>query len=374
MRRVYWRNTAVSRRALTLIAFVAVASVLAAETLLVRVKQPWFEEKMQAAQLCRQAMEVIKQEKLKRGYAIDAEFDPAATGLIGLPISPVTSNTGHLNAKQISANPNFAAVVVHLLQDAGVGRGDVIAIEFSGSFPSLNMATYAAVQVLGLEPIAISGASASQYGANYPEFVWLDMERVLFDRRVFRFRSRAASRGGVDDRGLGMSRLGRGMLDRAIARNQQERIDSNSLMEAIDRHKEVYDRLSKGRPVAAFINVGGAAASVGTFVGKRQFKPGLNRRLPRSGTRIDSVMARFAGQGVPVIHLTQVAELAERYGLALEPTKNLRLGDSRVFVRDEYSRWLAGAGLALVLALMLAIVRLDVGVRLQGRGKEAPRA
>ena len=66
MKRIYWRPAGVSRRAMLLITALSVAVLLAVELLPVERKQPWYEEKLQAAHLARQAMGVIKTEKARR--------------------------------------------------------------------------------------------------------------------------------------------------------------------------------------------------------------------------------------------------------------------------------------------------------------------
>jgi len=365
MRRVYWRPPGVSRRAMILITALSVCVLLAVELLPVRRKQPWYDEKLQAAHLARHAMGVIKAEKARRGILPSPEADPHGTGMIGSALSPVTSNTGYLSAKRTSINPNFAAVLVHMLKQAGVKPGNLVAVGMSGSFPALNIATFAAIQTLDdLQPIIISSVSASQWGANDADFLWVDMERVLVDAKVFRFRSIAASRGGIDDRGFGMSPRGRELLDQAIERNQLRLIDPEELNEAVAERIDIFQEHAKGRPIRAYINIGGGAASVGTHLGKKLFRPGLNRNPPRRRAPVDSVMIHFAELDVPVIHITRIAYLAERFGLAQEPEGVPRPGEGKVFMKAEYNRWLAGGGIALILAIMLAFIRLDVGMRI----------
>jgi len=371
MRRVYWRPPRISRSAIALIALVAVAVLAAVESLHVEQRQPWFDQKTEATQLAREAYETIRAEKAKRGIIPDPEIDPAGSGMLGVTLSPVTSNTGYLSAKRASVNPNFAAVVVHLLHQANVEEGDRVAVGTTGSFPALNIATFAAMQTLRLEPIVVSSTAASQFGANNVGLLWLDMERVLAEEGIFRFRSVAASRGGIDDRGFGMSEEGRQMLDDTIRRNGLQRIDPASLADAIEQRMRIYERAAHGRPIKAYINIGGGSASVGTHIGKKLFKPGLNLYPPREGGQVDSVMLRFSRNGVPVIHITRIATLVEKYDLDPAPTKMPPVGQSNVFVREGYNRWLAGAGIAAILLVMLAFLRFDVGQRIL-RGARTP--
>ena len=225
-------------------------------------------------------MEAIKERRLALGYAIDPAIDPAQTGLIGAAMTPATSTAGRLAAKRISANPNFAAIVVSLLKRAGVQPGDTVAIGYSGSFPGLNVAVEAAVQTLDLRPIGISSAAASQWGANLPDFLWLDMERTLFDGGKIGFRSQAASLGGVEDRGLGMNDATHETLRQGIARNGLATIEAGSFTEGVEQRMQLYQEQAGTAPIKCYINIGGGATSVGKSLGKKQFRSGLHRRLP----------------------------------------------------------------------------------------------
>jgi poly-gamma-glutamate system protein len=349
---------------LVLVALVAVLAHVAVEALPVRREQPYYEAKVRAAQLARDAMETIKAERLRVGIPLEPEVDPLGTGLIGSALSPVTSNSGALPAKRASTNPNFAAILVEWLGRAGIQRGDLVAVGVSGSFPALNVAAFAALQTLEAEAVVVASASSSQFGANDPRLLWIDMERVLREGHVLRYRSAAASRGGIDDRGFGIPKEGRALLDEAIVRNGLVKLEARSLVEMIDKRMRVYDERARGRPFKAYVNVGGGSASVGTHVGKKLFKPGLNLTPPSGPERVDSVMMRFAERGVPVIHVTQIIQLARRYGLETDPAQPPGVGEGEVFVKAEYDRRLAAVGVALVLAMMLAFLRLDVGLRI----------
>ncbi len=373
MKRLYFRPSGVSRRALALIAALSVALLFAVERLPTLEKQPYYREKVAAAHLAAESMRVIKNEKLARGLRVDPEVDPADSGLIGAAYSPVTSNTGDLVSKRTANNPNFAAVLVEMLKQAGVRRGDIIAVGVSGSFPGMNIAAYAALQTLETHPVVIVSASASEWGANNPELLWLDMEQVLAEKNVLRTRAAAGSRGGIDDRGFGMSDAGKALLDAAIERYALRRVDADTLGEAIALRMAVYDELAAGKPVRAYLNVGGGSASVGTYIGKKQLKPGVNFTPPR-GVNADSVMQRFLQRGVPVIHVTQIARLARRYGLPVDPRVTPKPGEGSVYVRTTYNRWLAFGGVLVIVLAMVAFTRLDIGLRLLGSARRSEPA
>lgn len=374
MKKLYWRPSGASRVALILIALVSLGCLGMVQGLPSKSRQKHHSQKLAAATLARNAMRVIKDEKLNRGILVDSEADPTGTGMIGVSVSATTSNTGYLDAKQLSTNPNFAAVVVHLLKLAGAEPGDTVAVGMSGSFPALNISTLAAIKTLKLEPIVISSVASSGWGANDPGFGWLDMEETLTKSQLLSFRSVASSRGGIDDRGLGISREGRAMLDESMLHHNITRIEPKSLKESIDRRMETYREQAAGRPIKAYINVGGGAASVGTHVGKKLFKPGLNRQPPLGGT--DSVMLRFVSDGVPVIHLSNIRTIAERHKLEPPTSQPFSIGQGAVYVKEEPDLRLVFFAIVLILGSLVAFLKLDLSVRLfqpRSKGSSAPQ-
>lgn len=272
--------------------------------------------RVRAARLALRAFEAVGQRRREIGPPIDPRRDPARTGLIGLRRSPVTTVKGSLAAKQTTVNPNWAAVIVDLLQQAGVGRGDRVAAGLSGSFPALNIAALAALQTLGLEAVVVTSVGASQYGANVEGLLWPDIERLLTSSGVLRLRSQAMSLGGRLDRATRLKPHGRGLLRRAIRRHGATLLQEPTYEASLTRRMAVFDR---GGPVKAYVNVGGGTISVGSRLGKLAFAPGLNRSLPPEAAQVDSVMTRFARRDVAVIHLIRIKQLARAHSLPQQP-------------------------------------------------------
>ncbi|MBU1898389.1 poly-gamma-glutamate system protein [Myxococcota bacterium] len=206
MKRIYWRPHKISRLELLVIALMSLLALALIEQLRFDHRLAHYEEKMAAAEMAQRAMQTVRAERVKQGWKPNVKYDPTRSGIIGVLVSSVTSNKGYIQAKQTSVNPNFAALIVHFLKEANLQEGDLVAVGFSGSFPALNIATLAALETLKLKPIAITSASASQWGANDPKMLWLDMERLLVERHVFEHRSVAASLGGIGDLGGGCRR------------------------------------------------------------------------------------------------------------------------------------------------------------------------
>ncbi|MBN2360537.1 MAG: poly-gamma-glutamate system protein [Deltaproteobacteria bacterium] len=364
MRRLYWQPRKVSRIKLVLIALWSLCGYVAVEYFLTEQRQPYFDEKMQASRLAQTVFEAIKVERARLGLPIDPESDPSGSGLVGEVFTPITSGSGSLASKQTTVNPNFAALMVHWLKRLGVEEDDVVAVGCSGSFPALNIAVYAALKTLHLRPIIISSAAASQWGANHPDFTWLDMESMLRERGLFMFKSVAASRGGIGDRGLGLPKSGRQMLDAAIERNGLPQIDARDDVDSVDQRMGIYFSQAAEQQIKAYINVGGGTISVGTRVQKLEFEPGITARPPRLAAEITSVMGEFLKRDIPVIHLSKIVQLATSFGFEVAPVAMPAVGSGKVFVRTQYNRWLAAAVLLSIVVVIAVFVQMRI--RLEG--------
>lgn len=349
MKCLYWRPRKVSRPVLAIIALASLAVLVLVEQFPVARRQPWYAEKLAAAQTASAAMEVIRQERLSRGHTFDPRYDPAMSGMIGDVESITTSNAGGLEAKQTTVNPNFAAAVVQMLKQAGVEAGDNVAVGYTGSFPALNLCVLAALETLECRPLIIASATGSQYGANRPDLFWIDMERLIAEAGVIRSRAHAVSMGGVGDQALRMSEPARGLIRQAIQRNALPFIDEPTYEGSLEARFGLYEELAGGAPIKAYINVGAGSVSVGRSRGMKFYDSGLNLTPPPGATQIDSVMSRFARAGVPVIHLEGITHLARQFDLPIAPRVTPRPGESPLLVVYHENRWLAALALGTIL-------------------------
>ena len=201
---------------IALLAVVAIGCQVVLEATRVEKRMPYYEVKLQASRLAAQAFDVLRRDRLADGAVLDLSNDPAGTGLIGPEYSLITNARGVLSAKLTTLNPNFAAVIVDYFEQINIHKGDPVAVAVSGSFPGLNICVYAALTAMELRPAIITSVGASNWGANDPNFTWLDMERILVQEGVFDCFSVAASAGGADDMGRGLSPEGRRLIREAI--------------------------------------------------------------------------------------------------------------------------------------------------------------
>jgi len=104
---------------------------------------------------------------------------------------------------------------------------------------------------------------------------------------------------------------------------------------------------------------------VGTSLNKRTLKPGLNRTIANPERLTDSVMTRFVLDGIPVINVIQIEQLARSYRLQTNLKRQPRVGEGGVFVDLEYNKKLTWAVLIVNIVVIFLLLRLDVSTYLQ---------
>jgi len=319
--------------------------------------QPHMDQKIAAATRTVRCFEAIRLARLGMPEGHDLENDPASSGLIGQENTLITTDRGVLESKLTSVNPNFAAVMVDYFHRIGLKPGDVIAAALTGSFPALNIATLAAAEEMGLRPVVITSVGASMWGANDPDFTWLDMETFLVERRLLKTRSIAASLGGSNDRGRGLSPRGRLLLREAVERNGVDLISVPTLEESVTRRVEAYIREAGSDNIRAFINVGGGAAAIGNRQSARLIRAGVNRTIPRYNWSRWGVAHHMSVLGVPVIHVLNVEAIARRHGMPVAPEAVPPVGEGTIFHREAYDLKVAIPALLLYLVLCFRVLR-----------------
>jgi poly-gamma-glutamate system protein len=309
-------------------------------------------EMSEASGLMARATAALRQCRGSRGVPVDPAADPNGTGLVGVERSEITTSAGRLEAKRTTTNPEFAALVVSLLHEAGVRRGDAVAVGASSSFPALIVATLAAAEAMGLEPLVISSLGASEYGANIPGFNWADMEDCLRAAGVLDVRPIARAVGGDEDVGRDMSPEGRALLESRIRSGGVPFLEEPDLERNVARRMELYRESAGKRPIKAFVNIGGSWANIGTDAEVLKVEPGLARDvfLPPPDRR--GVIQAMAAAKVPVIHLLNIKGLCERYGLPWDP-RPLPRPEEGGFAASAVRR---GALPALLTALYVGLV------------------
>lgn len=349
-----------SNWSLVLLAILAIILFYMAQTSYKSTKADYYTEKLQAAQKMNSYMQALKEAYQVTGNTFDVLDDPLQTGLIGPKISTITSSRALLSEKQTALNPNLAAVFVQLLKDAHVKEGNYIAVGLTGSNPGMNLALYAAMSELKVKPIIMTSLSSSMYGANYPNFTWLDMEKVLKDKGLIDFSSSYVSLGGKDDLAIGLSETGIADLNKAIERTSVKLIKGKDLEDNIQLHMKSYaELLPKGRRYHLFVNIGSGLVNIGNQVNAKLVKEGINKKLAEKSFAVPGVMMLFAKKNVPVLHELRILRLAQTYRMEISPEKLPTVGEGMIFGSKIHNVKIALICLLVLMAAIITVIMYD---------------
>jgi poly-gamma-glutamate system protein len=317
--------------ALSLLAF-ALVRVFALKPLEIK------KEMLSASALMKKATETARLCRETKDIPINRRDDCNLTGLIGLESSVLTTSLGNLEAKRTTTNPNFAGLIVSLLNEAGVKRGDTIAIGASSSFPALIVASLCAAKTMELKTLLICSLGASQWGANDPGFHWLDIHQCLLRAGIVEVEPVALSLGGDGDVGRDMSPEGRSLLREAAQKSGVRFLDEPDLARNVADRLKLFGADSGSSEPKAFVNIGGGYANMGTDSEILHVRPGLAsfRRLPVPEKR--GVIFEMAARRIPVIHLLYIKGIAERYGLPWDPRPLPQPGEGDIYNRKALAR------------------------------------
>ena len=322
-------------------------------------KSSSFDQKVVAASLMLDAMQLLKNYRMEEGVFVDIENDPNETGMVGSPFSLITTDEGDLDSKLTTLDPNFSAVVVDLMSQLNLQKNDTVAVMMTGSMPGANLAVLSACQAMGITPITISSVGASQWGANQIDFTWLDMESILVKNGLYSSQSVAASIGGRNDMGRLLSPSGRKIITDNISFHNIPLIKNNRLAENIKTRMKYYSEFLPINRYKAVINVGGGVASLGTSFNSKLIPPGIVKRsdlanINRPGG-IEGVFSKFISLGVPGLHILNIMPLTEQFKIPFAPIPAPEIGTGSLYAIERYSLIVAAICLLVVSGSVLIV-------------------
>ena len=100
---------------LVILSFISVLGFIISINSVTENISPSYNEKVEAANLMKASMSMLKNYRMESGIFIDDENDPNETGLVGSLFSLITTDEGDLDAKLTTLDPKFAAGIVELL-------------------------------------------------------------------------------------------------------------------------------------------------------------------------------------------------------------------------------------------------------------------
>lgn len=296
-------------------------------------KSRYYDVKVKAAELMLEAQDKIKERNIELGFGLSPE-DKNQTGLIGTRYTMITTTLGNIESKRTSTNPNFAAVIVDMFLEAGVKEGDYVGMTFSGSFPALNIAASAAAEAMNLKVLIMASIGASSYGANNPEFTYVDMAEYLYKEEVFSFRPEYVSIGGANDTGRDIAEDVRNeILDRMISMNKKI-IFEEDFTKNIELRKDIFKKYGK---MKAFLNVGGNLVAMGQGNATFPNKNGLITKKNRLYSKDMGLLDTFLNENIPVIQILDIKRLAYKYSLPIDPDGIPEIGVNGVYLEKQYN-------------------------------------
>ncbi len=126
----------------------------------------------------------------------------------------------------------------------------------------------------------------------------------------------------------------------------------------IARRLAIYDERSEGKPVKAYINVGGGIASLGNTVNGTLIPSGLTEFLPMKNFPVQGVMIQMGQKGVPIIHLLNINQLLTKFGLPNSPVPLPEPGEGGIFVEKKYNIFVTSIA-TFILVVVIVLVYLS---------------
>ncbi|MBI9106434.1 MAG: poly-gamma-glutamate system protein [Spirochaetales bacterium] len=307
-------------------------------------RRPEYDRMLEIAGKSSSAFELIRGEKKRLGI----DFSHHHSGMLGPDFTGTTTTLGSRESKTTAANPNFSAVIFMLIKELSLNPGDRIALNLSGSFPSINIETIIVLESMGYEPVIISSLGASTHGATDPELTYPDMEHLLYSEGIIQHKSILITPGGDDDIG---SNMDQGLLSSAVARLEGKGYDF--MMEA-DFDRNLDSRLNLYSNCKALINVGGNLVSQFDLVFGGHFKNGHLDAGIQKNYRNRGLIGAFLSDGKDVIHIIDIKALALEFGMPIDPSKDETVpGIGEVYFSHRiYPGWVA----AVIIAVFIFIL------------------
>jgi poly-gamma-glutamate system protein len=270
-----------------------------------------------ASALASEWFDIISRIKKEKGLLSPESENLKYPGLIGLEYSEITTTLGSLDAKYTANNPEFAALTVKFLSNAGIDSTSTVGVISSGSFPSLVISTLAAIQTLGAKVILISSLGASSYGANDPNATWIDMEKWLRENGGLKYRSSIVTLGAENDNGLGLQDDGIVILEQAALRCGVTLFRPETYVQSLNTK---LDLLTKGK-IKLLINIGGNQVAIGKCPHGSAISNGFHKKLNTCHDSDRGLIFRLSEKGTPVLHYLNIKSLAAEYGLPIAPSQ-----------------------------------------------------
>jgi len=111
-----------------------------------------------------------------------------------------------------------------------------------------------------------------------------------------------------------------------------------------------------GDEYRVYVNIGGGVASLGSSHNKMLVPNGLSFELGAHNYPRKGCLILMADQGIPVLHMLNVADLARANGLPVAPDYLPQPGEGEIFIKEMYRLHLALIFLVIYCSLCTLIL------------------
>ncbi len=294
----------------------------------------------------------IEMMKNERGIRNDTETNIKYKALIGDEFTDITTTLGSLEAKEISTNPEFAALIVKYLTDSNIDSTQKVGVILSGSFPSLAISSLAAIQTLNAKAIIFSSLGASMFGANQEGATWLDIENYLINNAGLKYKSYLVTLGAEADNGGGLREEGIKLLKTTAAYYNFDLYLPHSINESIEKKINI---LLKNN-IDLLINIGGNQTGLGACVHSLLIPNGLHKRIESCNDEDRGIIMRLNEKSIPFINLLNIKNLAIANDISTNPSAG---SSGSIYKERKYQKF----------PLVFSITILSVLILLLGKKK-----
>ncbi len=312
-------------------------------------------EMLRAIELTKQWKKIVNENKRRLGIPADsdsleyAKLNNGEEDIIGDEYSILTTTLGSLEAKELSNNTAFSALMVKLISESDADTSKPVGIEASGSFPALTIQTMAALQSMNRKAVLISSLGASSHGANQPGALWIDMEGWLNKYGGCRYHSELITYGAEGDTAGGLIEEGKAELDNALTRNGKQVFIPKTIEMSIEKKLELF----KGRNIGLLINIGGNQSALGYCSHAELLPNGLHKEIVTCDHKDRGVISRVSEIGIPFIHLLNLKNLAAKYSI----TDRSISSTHPIFMETKSIKWRVLISLLLISVLLFQFYR-----------------
>jgi poly-gamma-glutamate system protein len=347
---IFKLNTTIKIKNLLFISMITILSIFILNLTTQQSKLSDYDQMLSSAQKMKIVYAEISNYRLGKNLPINELYDPNITGFIGEEFSLITTTLGNLDAKQISLNPDFAALITKWILSLNISSGNTVVIHASASFPALTIMAILACEELNLKPVIFTSVGASSWGANIPDMTYLDIENHLHENQIIKHRSSFVTPGGTNDNGSSLWEGGMEIIEQSAVRNNYTLHVPASLKSSI---AQKWSLINKLKP-SLFINIGGNHSALGDANCALQIPVGLITEplhCPENGLK--GLIYKCALAGIPFIHFLNIKDIAFSNGIDVLQFSFDKTGQSDIYYQKKISLPIAIISFLLIFSVMI---------------------